>query len=127
MFYISHVSTYRNIGEIFWMAKSTAHDRITHMLDIVAKIAKKKIKMSENEKLFTLRSKFLEKGDFLGCVLAIDGTRVEIDFPSSNFDFYNRKKYFLPNFLCVVDFDKKFRRDSYSFGSSHDARIYRRI
>ena len=126
LFYIGHISTFRKMREIFGLPKSTIHRKIDLILNLFISIAKKEIKMPNVEELPLLERGFLEKGEFQGCILAIDGTHIEITSPASDFDFYNRKGHFSINFVCAVDYKKRFRGASYGFGSSHDARIYRR-
>ena len=69
---------------------------------------------------------FEEIGNLPNCLLAIDGTEIQISKPSSRpFSYYNRHDVFSITFLCAVDYKMRFRAISYGYGSSHDSYLYR--
>lgn len=127
VFYISHISTYRKLREIFGIPHATLHRIINEISKAIHKIAVKEICFPKPEEYAVLKNGFASLSEVEGAILAIDGTHIAINRPSvaNPFDYYNRKGYFSINFICLVDHLQRFRGITYGFGKSHDARIYR--
>ncbi|KAI5154611.1 hypothetical protein ENBRE01_3427 [Enteropsectra breve] len=127
IFYISHVSTYRKLREIFGISHATLHRIISEISIELHNIAVEEICFPQPEEYESLKNGFASLARIEGAILAIDGTQIKICRPeiAQPFDYYNRKSCFSITFVCVVDHLQRFRGITYGFGKSHDARIYR--
>ncbi len=126
LYFIGHKCTYREIRELFGIPKSTAYIYLKEMSDLLLPITKDYIRFPKRDEFLELCNGFERIGGVENCLLAIDGTEIQISKPSrSGFSFYNRHDVFSVTFLCAVDYKMKFRAITYGFGSSHDSFLYR--
>ncbi|KRH94048.1 putative nuclease HARBI1 [Pseudoloma neurophilia] len=125
IFFISHKTTYRLIQEQFGVSKSTLFDWITELAVVMSSIAHEKIKFPTKEEYEELTQGFEEICGVKNCLLALDGTEIQISRPNSQpFSYYNRHDIFSVKFLCAIDYKLRFRGVSYGFGASHDSFVY---
>ena len=126
IFYISHISTYRKLREIFGIPYATIFRIVKNVSNIVYKLATAEIIFPEPHEYEELKQGFYQIASISGTIMAIDGTHIPITRPKINpYAYYNRKSFFSINVVCLVDHKLRFRGVTYGHGSSHDMRILR--
>ena len=127
IFYISHISTYRELRDRFGGSHATIFRDISEISEALSSIAKNEIKFPTQDEYEQLKEGFLRFGTTKGCILTIDGTHLAITRPDCEepFDYYNRKGFFSLSFICVFDDRLRFRGVTYGYGKNHDSRILR--
>ena len=126
VYFVGHGSVYREIRELFEIPKSSEFIYIKEMANILSELSKKYIKFSKEEEYDELLDGFARIENIKGPLLAIDGTKITIKRPSNNvFRYYDRSVSFSLNFICIVDYRKRFRGLTFGFSSTHDSFLYR--
>lgn len=128
VWYISNTCTFRELGNLFGIAKSTAWSVVSRVAKWLVSISHSFIKWPEGNMVNVTAQKFQSHRGIPRVIGAIDCTHVKIRPPTENSeDYFNKKKYYSLVIQAVVDDDKKFI-DVFCGepGSLHDSRVLRR-
>lgn len=128
LWYIGNTLTFRQLGNLFGIAKSTAWKVVTQVSQFLVLLGPKYIVWPSIAGIAKHSAHFRELKGIPNVVGAIDGTHIRIKAPKHHpQDYFNRKSFYSLNLQVVVDSKKKFI-DVYCGepGSLHDNRVLRR-
>lgn len=128
LWYIGNSLTFRQLGNLFGIAKSTAWKVVIQVSEFLVQLGPQYIVWPSPEGIAKISAGFREVNGIPNIVGAIDGTHIRIKAPKYHpQDYFNRKGYYSLNLQVVVDSKKKFI-DIYCGepGSLHDNRVLRR-
>lgn len=128
LWYVANTVTYRQLGHLFGIAKSSAWSVISRVSKWLVSLSHEYIRWPNQHDVRRKSAEFEALKGMKGIIGAIDGTHIKIKAPKYNTEtFFNRKKYYSLAMQVVVDANKKFI-DIYCGepGSLHDSRIFRR-
>ncbi|XP_067617034.1 putative nuclease HARBI1 [Eurosta solidaginis] len=128
IWYISNSVTFRQLGNLFGVATSSAWSVVQRVSRYLVSISDEYIKWPEGIELQKTTEKFYQKQRIPGVIGAIDCTYIGIKGPKDQKEMYfNRKKTYSIVLQAVVDADKKFIDVTCGEpGSLHDYRVLRR-
>ncbi|XP_067633226.1 putative nuclease HARBI1 [Eurosta solidaginis] len=128
IWYISNRVTFRQLGNLFGVATSSAWSVIQRVSRYLVSIGDEYIKWPEGIELQKTTEKFYQKQRIPGVIGAIDCTHIGIKGPKDQKEIYfNHKKTYSIVLQAVVDADKKFIDVTCGEpGSLHDYRVLRR-
>ncbi|XP_067635191.1 putative nuclease HARBI1 isoform X2 [Eurosta solidaginis] len=128
IWYISNTVTFRQLGNLFGVAKSSAWSVVKRVSCFLISISDEYIKWPEGVHLQKNSEKFYRKQRIPGVIGAIGCTHIAIKAPKGQQEMYlDRKKTYSIVLQAVVDADKKFIDVTCGEpGSLHDHRVLRR-
>lgn len=128
IWYISNTETFREIGNLFGVTKSTAWRVITRVSQWLIGIGHEYIQWPSSSEVQAISSKFEAKHRIPDIIGAIDCTHIRIKAPKEDKTaFFNRKHFYSINLQLVTDARKRFISVSCGEpGSLHDSRVLRR-
>lgn len=96
--------------ELFSIGRSTAAKRIPEVCEVIWNVLSPKVLAAPSESTWLeIAAGFLERWNFPNSCGAIDGKRVNIQFPNnSETQFFNYKIFFSIVLLAVCDYQYKF-------------------
>ena len=128
LWYMANQNSFREIGNNFGVARSTAHDTIEQILEHIATLAADYIKWPNQQDKETSAGVFRRLSGKNNVIGAIDGTHIRILKPKGprGVDYYNRNKYHSMLLQGICDDTGKFL-DVFTGppGRVHDARMLR--
>lgn len=128
IWYISNTCTFREIANLFGVAKSTAWSVVSRVAKWLISLSHLFIKWPKGDEVRESAEKFYEKKRIPGIIGAIDCTHIRIRKPGENaVDYFNKKKFYSLSVQAVVNSEKKFIDVMCAEpGSLHDSRVLRR-
>ncbi|XP_055837781.1 uncharacterized protein LOC129906151 [Episyrphus balteatus] len=128
VWYISNTITFRQLGNLFGMAKSTAWAAVGRVSSWLVSVGHEYIKWPQGDVVEQTCSRFESRKRIPGVIGAIDCTHITIAAPRINKEcYYDRKQNFSIVLQAVVNADKMFTDVCCGEpGSLHDSRVLRR-
>lgn len=128
LWYICNSITFRQLGNLFGVAKSSAWTAVRRVCHWLISIGHEFVKWPTGNILAETTTKFKNKKQIPGVIGAIDCSHIVIQAPCENKEgYFNRKQQYSIVLQAVVDADKKFVDISCGEpGSLHDSRVLRR-
>lgn len=128
LWYMANTNTFREMGNLFGVCKSTAWHVIRRVCLWLISIGHRYLKWPNSSEALYIAEVFEEKTKIPGVLGCIDGTHIAIKAPQQNKEsYFNRKRFYSISLQAVVDYRMKFL-SVYSGepGSLHDSRVLRR-
>lgn len=128
LWYNSNTLTFRQLGNLFGISKSSAWIAVTRVSSWLVSNSQHYVKWPQGDAVRENCRKFEAKKKIPGVIGAIDCTHISIAAPKFDKEcYYNRKQSFTIILQAVVDADKKFVDICCGEpGSLHDSRVLRR-
>lgn len=128
IWYISNTVTFRQLGSLFGVAKSTAWDSVRNVSSWLISISHEFLRWPRGEEMEETCRKFELKAKIPGVIGAIDCTHITINAPVvSKESYFDRNRNYSIILQAVVDAEKKFTNVYCGEpGSLHDSRVLRR-
>ena len=128
VWYVSNTLTYRQLSNLFGIAKSTAWRIVRYVASWLLSIGEEYIRWPNNTDAAIIQAKFLEKSRIPGVFGALDCTHISIIAPRVDKEcYFDRNLGYSIVLQAVVDADKKFLNVFCGEpGSLHDSRVLRR-
>lgn len=127
IWYISNTITFRQLGILFGVTKSSAWIVIGRVSSWLVSISHEHIKWPNQEDIVSVSNGFERMKGIPGIIGAIDGCLIKIKAPKTNKEVYFNRKKFYSLGLQAVDSKKKFiDLHCGEPGSLHDSRVLRR-
>ena len=127
LWYLGNATTYREISELFGVAKSTVHECVQRVIEVLCNISYKFIEWPRGEAALQTVQEFQEVAGFPGVIGAIDGSHISVKAPNIyQADYLDRTMKHSINLMAVCLPDKRFSFISAGApGSYHDSRAFK--
>lgn len=128
LWYMANTSTFREIGNLFGICKSTAWHIVRRVSSWLVSIGYRYLKWPNPSEAVKISELFETKIKIPGVIGCIDGTHIAIKAPRVHKEgYFNRKRYYSIALQGIVNYDKKFISVYCGEpGSLHDSRVLRK-